>query len=83
MLNETVLVQKRVGLLKKGFYYIKTTRAIWSRVEIISRSRHCVRILYTGIRRSRTPRGRWQTLRVWLTEDLPIHWIIETRRYSS
>lgn len=83
MLNETVYERTRVGLLKKGFYYIRTTRAVWSRVQVVERSRHYVRIFYMGVERYRTHRGRWRTRRARCIKDLPIRAIIEARRYHT
>ena len=83
MLQETTYERKKVGLLKKGFYFIRTTRAVWCRVQVVDRSRHRVRILYRGIERFRTRHGRWRTRRLWCTEKLPIRAIIEARRYNE
>ena len=79
MLNETTHEGKKVGLLKKGFYYIRTTRAVWSRVQVVSRSRHAVRIFYVLAGRYRGKRRR--CLR--RVEDLPIQSIVEARRYHT
>jgi len=83
MLQETVYERTKVGLLRKGFYYIRTTRAVWSRVQVVGRSRNYVRIFYTGMKRYRVRRGGWKT-RCWrCVEDLPIRAIIEARRYYT
>lgn len=74
MLQETVFQGKRVGLIRKGFYYLRTTRAIWGRVQVVERSRHTVRIFYTISRRRR---------RIRCVEDLPIQAIIDARRYTQ
>lgn len=83
MLQETVYKRKRIGLLTKGFYYIRTTRAVWSRVQVVSRSRRYVRVLYVAIERYRARHGRWKTRRVLRTEDLQIWTITEARRYHA
>lgn len=83
MLQETTYERKKVGLLTKGFYFIRTTRAVWYRVQIVDRSRRCVRIFYMGVERYRTRRGRWRTRRLRCVRDLPIRAIIETRRYLT
>lgn len=81
MLQETIYTRKRVGLIKQGFYFIRTTRAVWSRVQVVSRSRRYVHVVYMGVERYRTHRYKWRTRRVWLTERLPIRTILEARRY--
>jgi len=83
MLQETVYERKKVGLIRKGFYFIRTTRAVWSRVQVVSRSRSYVRIFYMGVERYRVRRGRWRTRRLWRTEELPIRAILEARRYNE
>jgi len=83
MLQETIYERKKVGLLRKGFYFMRTTRAVWGRVQIVGRSRRYVRIVYRGVERYRTRRGRWRTRRLWCTEDLPIRAITEARRYNE
>jgi len=83
MLQETTYERQKVGLMKKGFYFIRTTRAVWSRVQVVSRSRHYVRIFYMGAARHRTRRGKWQTRRWRCVEKLPIRAIIEARRYHE
>jgi len=75
MLQETVYKRKRVGLLKRGFWYIETTRAIWDRVQIISRSRSYIKILYIEVAR----RGKRQSRRV--IKELPIRTITTAREY--
>lgn len=78
MLNETTYERTKVGLIKKGFYYIRTTRAVWSRVQVVDRSRNYVRLFYTVVRRRRR-----KTRHLKRVEDLPIGTIIEARRYST
>lgn len=78
MLQETTYERAKVGLIKKGFYYIRTTRAVWSRVQVVSRSRHYVRIFYTVAKRRRR---KVRHLRC--VEDLPIWAIMEARRYNA
>ena len=82
MLQETIYTRKRVGLIRQGFYFIRTTRAVWSRVQVVNRSRHYVRIVYMGVERYRIRRYKWRTRRVRLTEKLPIRAILEARRYQ-
>lgn len=84
MLQETTYERKKVGLLKKGFYFIRTTRAVWSRVQIVERSRNSVRVFYMGVESYRVQRGRrrfWKTRRVRCVRDLPIRAIIEAKAY--
>lgn len=86
MLQETTYKRKDVGLLKKGFYYIRTARVVWDRVEIINRSSHFVCLLYLAVERYRVRRGRhvfWRTRRAMRTVKLPIKWIISARRYNG
>lgn len=80
MLQETVYERTKVGLLKKGYYYIRTTQAVWERVQVVDRSRRFVRIFYIVIKRYRK-RGQWRTRYLRCVEDLPIHMIVEARRY--
>lgn len=80
MLQETVDERKSVGLLEKGFYYIRTGRAVWGRVQIVDRTRRSVRIFWIETRRHRR-RGKWRTRRLRCIEDLPISTIIVARRY--
>jgi len=81
MLQETVYEKKSIGLLKTGFYYIRTTRAVWCRVQVVARSRRYIRILYLATERRRVRNGWWKTHRVLRTEELPIWAIVEARRY--
>lgn len=83
MLQETTYEKQRVGLIKKGFYFIRTTRAIWSRVQVVDRSRNYVRIFYIGVERYRARHGRWRTRRKRCMEELPIRAILEARRYHT
>ena len=83
MLQETTYERKKVGLIRKGFYFIRTTRAVWSRVQVVDRSRSYVRIFYMGVERYRVRRGRWRTRRTRCVEKLPIRAIIEARRYHT
>ncbi len=83
MLQETIYQRKKVGLLRKGFYFIRTTRAVWSRVQIVNRSRHRIRIFYIGVERRRSRNGRWHTRRLQCVETLPIRAILEARRYNE
>jgi len=79
MLQETVHQKQRVSLIRRGFYYIKTTRAVWSRVQVVEHSRRYVRIFYVVIRRQ----GKWKTQRIRRVEKLPICSIVEARRYNT
>ncbi len=81
MLYETVYQKKCVGLISKGFYYIRTTQAVWSRVQVVERSRYYVRIFYTITQRSRRRQGKGMTRRC--VERLPIATIVEARRYNT
>jgi len=81
MLQETVYKRTRVGLLRKGFYYIRTTRAVWERVQVVSRSGRVVRIFYIVMKRYRKRGGKLRIKYQRCVEDLPIHSITEARRY--
>lgn len=87
MLQETTHERKNVGSLGRGYWYIKTARAVWDRVLIISRNRHYVRILYTGVKRYRVRHRNgytfWKTRSMKFVEDLPIRWIVEARIYDQ
>ncbi|KKN52382.1 hypothetical protein LCGC14_0612990 [marine sediment metagenome] len=72
MLQETVYQKKSVGLLKKGFYHLRTAKAVWSRVQVVERSHQYVRIFYT--RRIRRKRQR-------IVQKLLISTILEAKRY--
>lgn len=80
MLQETTVERKAFGLLTKGSWYIKTSRAIWDRVQIIGRERRAIRIFYTLTRRYRK-RGKWIIQRKRRIEEIPIHTIQDARRY--
>ncbi len=85
MLQETIYERKKVGQLERGFYFIRTARAVWDRVQIVDRTRSCVRIFYMGVEHYRIRRkGRtfWKTRRVRCVQSLPIKWIIEARPYT-
>jgi len=82
MLQETVYERTKVGLLRKGFYYIRTIRAVWGKVKIVSRDAHHVRIFYTVVKRYRN-HGKWKIHNLRCIEDLPVHTIIEARRYCK
>lgn len=75
-LQETVYQKKHVGLICKGFYYIRTTRAVWSRVQVVERSRRYVRIFYIRW-------DRWRRRPIRCVEKLPLRAIVEARRYSD
>ena len=78
MLQETTQERRSIVLLEKGFYYhIRTSRAVWSRVQVVERSRYYIRVFYMVMQRRR--RKRQLVKRV---EDLPVLEIIEARRYQ-
>lgn len=85
MLQETIYERKNVGQLKLGFYFIKTSRAVWDRVQIVELTRSCVRIFYVGVEHVRIRRhGRtyYRTRRIRCVKSLPIKWIVEARPYT-
>lgn len=86
MLQETVHQKKDVGTLQRGFYRIETAREVWDRVQITSRSRNYVRLLFLATERYRVRQGQrtyWRTRRFMRLQDLPIRLITIARKYTS
>lgn len=82
MLQETVEERKTFGLLIEGHWYLRTTKAIWDRVQIVGRSRRTIRIFYILTQRYRK-RGKWVTKRRRCIEEIPIHIIQDAQRYTN
>lgn len=82
MLNETTEERRVFGLLTEGNWYIRTSLAIWDRVQIVGRSRRAIRIFYT-ISKHYRKRGKWIVKRKRCIEEIPVHTIQEARRYNN
>lgn len=84
MLQETVLLRKKVAILKTGYYYIRTTRAVWCKAFVVERSRRRITIAFKVPHHFRRRPGqevhRGQGL---VYERLSIRTILEARRYVA
>lgn len=82
MLQETIYKRKKVGLIKRGYYYIETARAVWDRVQVVSRNNRSVRIFYVVVKRYRK-HNKWKTHHLRCVEDIPIRFITVAREYTN